>query len=192
MKKKKIRLAMQIITVIMTFLIILFVIYGFKENIFGSDDGLIHFIENCGIIAPIVFIFIQIIQVILPVIPGGASCLAGVIAFGGFYGFLYNYIGLCIGSICSFFLAKIYGNKLIEFLFKRDTIDKYLGYVKSKKFEKIFIWGIILPGAPDDLLCYMAGFSKMNFWTFLYTILLAKPLTLVFYSLFQSYFPLFN
>ncbi len=192
MRKKKIGLAMHFVTIIITILIVLFVIYGFKENIFHSDDGLIHFIESCGIVAPIIFIFIQIIQVIFPIIPGGASCLAGVIAFGAFYGFIYNYIGLCLGSICSFFLAKIYGNKLIEFLFKKDTIDKYLIYVKSNKFKKVFIWGIILPGAPDDLLCYMAGFSKMNFWTFFYTIILAKPITLIFYSLFKDYFPPFN
>lgn len=189
MKKKIFKLTMQIIASIITILMILFLIYGLKENIFSSNSTLMDFIKNCGIIAPIAFILVQVIQVVFPVIPGGASCLIGVMLFGGFYGFLYNYIGLCLGSICSFLLAKFYGTKIIDLLFKKDTINQYLSYVRSNKFNKIFIWGIILPGAPDDLLCYIAGFSKMNFQTFLLTIILGKPITLIFYSIFSDYFP---
>ena len=188
MKKKIFKITMQTIASITTILMVLFIIYGFKENIFSSNSILMDFIKKCGILAPVVFIIVQIIQVIFPVIPGGASCLIGVMLFGGFYGFLYNYIGLCLGSICSFFLARIYGTKIVDLLFKKDTTNQYLGYVRSNKFDKIFIWGIILPGTPDDLLCYIAGFSKMKFQTFLLTIILGKPITLIFYSIFRYYF----
>lgn len=179
---RKIKIIANTITVLMTLLIILFIYFGIKKGIFSSDESLVNYMKQFGAIAPLLFILIQIIQVIFPVIPGGASCLAGVLAFGPIPGFIYNYIGLCIGSIIVFFLSRNYGMKLIEKLFCQETIDKYLKYIKTKKFDKIFFWGILLPGAPDDLLCYMSGITTMSFKTFLWIILLGKPLTLVFYS----------
>lgn len=58
----------------------------------------------------LVFVFIQIVQVVIPIIPGGISCLAGVILFGAGMGFVYNYVGICIGSVIAFLIAKAYGN----------------------------------------------------------------------------------
>lgn len=190
-RKKVFKILTNLISILITIGIIIFIIYGTKSGIFKSRDVLVSYISNYGIFGPIIFIFIQIIQVVFPVIPGGASCFAGVLAFGGIMGFVYNYIGLCIGSICSYLLAKKYGMKIINFFFKEETVNKYIKYVKSKKFDKVFAWGIFLPGAPDDLLCYISGISSMSFKKFLLIILLGKPLTLLFYSLFIYYFPYF-
>lgn len=190
-KKNFFKVLTNLVSIFITIAIIIFIVYGIKSGIFKSRDALVEYIGKYGYFGPMVFVFIQIIQVIFPIIPGGASCFAGVLAFGGIMGFLYNYVGLCIGSICSYFLAKKYGMKIINFFFKEETVNKYIGYVKSKKFDKIFAWGIFLPGAPDDLLCYISGVSSMSFKKFLIIILLGKPLTLLFYSLFISYFPYF-
>lgn len=182
----------EIITIIMTILIIIFIIYALKCGIFSSNDRLINYMKSFGLLAPLIFIFIQIIQVIFPVIPGGASCLAGVLAFGPVEGFIYNYIGLCIGSVISFSLSKKYGMGIIKKLFKEETINKYLNYIKEKKFDKIFFYGILMPGAPDDLLCYIAGITHINYKMFIKTILICKPLTLIFYSLFMYIMPYIN
>ncbi len=179
---------MTIVTILTTILLILFIVYGLKVGFFESNDALIRQIRQYGIIGPLFFLLIQVVQVIFPVIPGGASCFAGVLAFGPFEGFLYNYLGLCVGSIAAFYLSRRYGLPLIKKLFKEQTVDKYLGYIKTKTFERIFFWGILLPGAPDDLLCYIAGISDITSKRFVYIILLCKPLTLIFYSCFMKYF----
>ena len=156
----------------------------------GLEDKevLVSYMNSLGFIAPFFFLFLQAFQVVFPVIPGGASCLAGVLAFGPIEGFIYNYVGLTLGSIVSFFLSRNFGLPLINKLFKKETVDKYLGYVRTKKFEKIFFFGIFLPGAPDDLLCYIAGISGLTFFRFLFIILIGKPFTLIFYSLFTNLF----
>ena len=187
----KLKILFSVITIIMTILICIFIIYALKVGVFESPEKLVKYIKEYGVMAPIIFIFIQIIQVVLPVIPGGASCLAGVLAFGGFAGFIYNYIGLCIGSVIAFLLSRKYGIKLVLKLFKEETVNKYVSYIKNKKFEKIFFWGIFLPGAPDDLLCYVAGVSNISFKKFLVIIILGKPLALYLYSQFINVFPSF-
>ena len=45
-------------------------------------------------------------------------------------------------------LSRNFGLPLIKKLFKEETINKYLKYIRTKKFEAIFFWGILLPGAP--------------------------------------------
>ena len=93
-----------------------------------------------------------------------------------------------MGSICAFYLSRKYGIKLIYKLFCKETIEKYLKYIQTNKFEKIFFWGIFLPGFPDDLLCYIAGISNMKFKRFLGIIIIGKPFALIMYSLFMNLF----
>ena len=73
-KKKWLKNLFNIVTIIMTVLIVIFIIYGIRLGIFKDKNILIDYMRKFGVIAPLVFIFIQIIQVIFPVIPGGASC----------------------------------------------------------------------------------------------------------------------
>ena len=184
MEQKQIKFISRTITIIITLLLIVFIIYGFREGLFTSNEKLVEYIAGYGTIGPIIFMLLQIVQVIFPVIPGGASCLVGVLAFGPIWGFIYNYVGLCLGSMVVFYLSRRYGLRLIRKLFSKETVDKYLGYIRTNKFNWIFTIGIFFPGAPDDLLCYIAGVSKMKWHQFIWVILLGKPLTLVFYSLF--------
>lgn len=179
---------MTIITVIITIILVAFIIYAVKMNLLTSPELLVDKIKTYGLIGPLIFLFLQMVQVVFPVIPGGASCLAGVLAFGPVEGFIYNYVGLTLGSIAAYMLSKNFGLPLIKKLFKEETINKYLKYIRTKKFETIFFWGIFLPGAPDDLLCYIAGISELTFKKFLIIILVGKPLTLIFYSLFIKLF----
>lgn len=190
MEKNDTRLkkVMVIITIIITVLLVAFIIYALKMNLLTSKDILVEKIKSFGFIGPAIFLLLQVVQVVFPVIPGGASCLAGVLAFGPIEGFIYNYVGLSLGSVVAYLLSRNFGLPLIKKLFQQETIDKYLKYIKDKKFEKIFFLGILLPGAPDDLLCYIAGISEMTLKKFVIIILLAKPLTLIFYSLFVKLF----
>lgn len=180
----------KIVTILMTVLIVSFIVYGIQLGIFQDNKVLIHFVKQFGWIGPLVFILIQIIQVIFPVIPGGASCLAGVLAFGPVEGFIYNYIGLCIGSIASYMLSSKYGEGIIRKFFSDEQVDKYLNYIRTERFNWIFALGILLPGAPDDLLCYVAGVSNLKLKDFIWIILIGKPLTLLGYSLFMNVLPI--
>lgn len=185
---KNIKNIFKITTIIVTILLIIFIIYGLKLGFFKDKMILVKYMKKFGIFAPLFFIALQAFQVVFPVIPGGASCLAGVLSFGSIMGFIYNYIGLTIGSVIAFYLSRKYGLNLIKKIFKEETINKYLKYIRNNKFTTVFFWGIFLPGAPDDLLCYIAGLSKMTYKKFIIIVLLGKPLALIMYSVFMQLF----
>lgn len=176
----------KLVAIVITLLMVMFIVYAFKLGIFDDKMFLVNYISKLGFIAPVIFIGLQIFQVIIPIIPGGISCLAGVLAFGPVFGFIYNYIGLIIGSIIVYYLSKKYGIILIKKIFSLDIINKYLRYVDDNCFKKIFFVAILLPWFPDDFLCYIAGISNIRFKSFLLILLICKPVSLLFYSLFMN------
>ena len=143
-------------------LMILICVYFFSQGYFTNPQLLQATLSKAGILAPLLFILLQIIQVIIPIIPGGASSALGITAFGAVNGFIYNYIGICIGSICIFLLVRKYGQGIILKLCKKKDYDKYMKYTyDQKKFDTFFMLAIFLPCAPDDLLCMLAGLTHM-------------------------------
>lgn len=165
-----------------------FVIYGLKSNIFTDQRALSNFLDKVGIYGPLIFLIIQTVQVIIPIIPGNVSCAVGVLVFGPVYGFIYNYTSIVFGSILVFFLSRKYGMGIIKRLFSEKTINKYLGWLDEKKrFDKLFALAIFLPVAPDDLLCYLAGLTKMSVKKYVLILVLLKPFTILSYSLLLKY-----
>ena len=176
--------AVNIISILGLILTAGFMYWAWKQGILTSQENMQKFIMGFGTAAGIIFVLIQIIQVIIPVIPGGVSCVAGVIVFGAGMGFVYNYVGICIGSILVFLIAKRYGRPLMVKMFDKKLIDKYESWTeKNGRFTKLFALAIFLPVAPDDFLCYLAGTTRMKLKTFTAVILLGKPLSIAAYSM---------
>ena len=163
---------------------LVFCAVGWRAGIFNSQEALHRFITGCGTAGIGVFIFFQAVQVVIPILPGGLGCLAGVLLFGAWQGFLFNYIGICIGSILAFVLARCYGRPLLVLLFGADKVDRYHAWTeKNDRFTKLFAFAIFFPVAPDDILCFMAGTTAMRLSQFTAIILLAKPFAIALYSL---------
>lgn len=178
------RAALNAATVIGLLLVLIFLFMGCRLGIFGSPEKLRSFLLNFGLWAPAVFVFIQAVQVIVPILPGNIGCVAGVIAFGPGMGFVYNYIGICAGSVIAFLLARKYGRAFVQAVTNEKQFMKYENWLeKGNKFDWLFGIAIFLPVAPDDLLCYLAGLTKMRLRRFVWIILLGKPLALWLYSM---------
>lgn len=188
--KSKSKLILNILTIIGIAAVIFFIYFAVKERWFLDNEILLTKIKSFGLLAPLCFILIQMVQVVLPVIPGGASCLVGVMAFGAVGGFIYNYVGLVLGSICSFLLSRKFGMSIINKLFKEKDIKKALDKINNSKYDLIFFLIILLPGLPDDLFCYISGITKMSLKKFTLIILIGKPLTLLVYSICFQFFPI--
>lgn len=182
-KKVSSKKILQLISVLGIVLTVIAVIYGYQKGIFTSADKLQALVKEAGIWGPLLFIGIQLIQVVVPIIPGGITCVAGIVIFGPIAGFLYNYIGIVVGSIINFALARSYGQTFIRSMVSEKLYEKYVGWLnKGERFDKLFALAIFFPVAPDDFLCMLAGLTKMTYKKFTAIILLGKPAALLAYS----------
>ena len=96
------------------------------------------FVNRFGMIGALIFVLIQIVQVVFPIIPGGISCLAGVLLFGAVSGFFYNYIGICVGSCIAFGIARSSKTGAAYKIFLMRLSEKIPDMIELHDFEIIY------------------------------------------------------
>lgn len=182
-REAKIRFIINILGIFGIILTAVLFVKGYRMELFTSPEALEIFLQGLGKAAPFVFVIIQIIQTVIPIIPGALTCPAGAMIFGVGYGFLLNFIGIMIGSCANFFLARKYGRSLVKTLAGEKTYGKYIGWLdQGARFDKLFTFGMFFPVSPADFLCLMAGLSSMSFKKFFVILALGKPITLFLYT----------
>lgn len=167
-------------------------IYGKYIGIFSSTHSLQVFIRQFGSCAVLVFILLQVIQVIVPILPGGISTVAGLVLFGPFLGILYSYIGLVIGAVIGFLLIRKYGVGLAKLFLSPKKFQQFQSIVENnqKTIKRFLIITLLIPFAPDDLICLAAGLTTISFKDYLKILLFFKPWSIAIYGLLMLY--LFN
>ena len=173
----------NIISVLMLVVFTILGYLGYRAGLFNSLDSFRAYILSKGKLAPLFFMLIQVVQIVLPVIPGGLTTVFGVIIFGAFWGFIYNYISICIGSILVFFISRNFGKSIVIRIFGKDIFEKYHHKIHDKSYEKFFALAILFPVAPDDFLCYLSGLTDMSFKKFASIIFLFKGPSIFLYSM---------
>jgi uncharacterized membrane protein YdjX (TVP38/TMEM64 family) len=124
------------------------------------------FILSFGAYSPLAYILLQIIQVIVAPIPGGAIEFLGGYLFGVKAGFIYSMIGLILGSWAAFSLARIFEKIAVEKFVSERTRKKFDYLVEHEGVILSFIL-FLLPGFPKDALCYILGLTPMHLGIFL-------------------------
>lgn len=167
----------------------LFLFKGYLDGHFRSIESLRAYIGGFGLLAPLVLVLIQAIQVVLPVLPGFLGCIVGAGMFGAMGGFWCNYIGISAGSIIAFLLARYFGVGLVRYMIPLEKYHRFVAWMNRRRsYTAVLFLAILLPLAPDDFLCYFSGLTGMSTRRFTWIILLGKPWCILGYSIFFAYF----
>ncbi len=137
--------------------------YYFKfSHIFKSPNLLKELIRSYGNFSILVFVLMQVIQVVVFFIPGEFIQVAGGYIFGTFLGGIISLMGIMLGSIIVYFIANNYGRPFVEkiILNKKVKFFKKILSAGSKR-NAVFIFYLI-PGIPKDALTYICGVSKIS------------------------------
>src|SRR3989344_3185699 len=134
------------------------------------------------VLAPVLFIFLRAIPIVIPPIPGVPLDLVGVTMFGWKFGLLLALIGAHIGAAASFFIARYFRESAVKYFVPLQKLhDLEAQYSERKKF-----WGLValrfITSPFFDYASYAAGLTKMSFWTFiLSTFIGVLPFAFVIY-----------
>jgi uncharacterized membrane protein YdjX (TVP38/TMEM64 family) len=135
--------------------------------------NLLPWLHHLGPWAAVVFVVLQIVQVLVVWIPGTPFEIAGGIAFGIWGGTLLSSIGIALGSLCAFGLARCLGKAGVDnWLSKHDF--RLLGrLVHHPRLELMLAAVFFLPFLPKKPFCYLAGLSDVKPFRFLWVTTLA-------------------
>ena len=156
--------------------ILYFLIYYYNSQIWLSITKVYHLyqdheafkkvISSYGAYAPLAYVLLQILQVVIAPIPGGAIEFLGGVLFGVKAGLVYSMIGLILGSWLAFSLARIFEKVAVEKFVSKETRKKFDYLVEHEGVILSFIL-FLLPGFPKDALCYILGLTPMHLGIFL-------------------------
>jgi uncharacterized membrane protein YdjX (TVP38/TMEM64 family) len=135
-------------------------------DIFHNRHELKGFIRSFGPYSPLAFILLQVIQVVVAPVPGGAVEFLGGYLFGVEAGFIYSMVGLLIGSWFAFSLARIFEKWAVEKFVSEQTLKKF-DYLIGHEGLIISLLLFLIPGFPKDALCYILGLTPMHLGIFL-------------------------
>jgi uncharacterized membrane protein YdjX (TVP38/TMEM64 family) len=124
------------------------------------------YISSYGPYSPLAYILLQVIQVVVAPIPGGAIEFLGGYLFGAKAGFVYSMTGVFLGSWMAFSLARIFEKIAVEKFVSEQTRRKFDYLVEHEGVILSFIL-FLLPGFPKDALCYILGLTPMHLGIFL-------------------------
>lgn len=148
--------------VIILILILIFLTIFIKNiSIFESKEQIRLFVIGFGIWAPLALIILQVIQVVIPFIPGGLLTLSGGFIFGKYLGTLYSIVGMVIGSFIVFTISKRLGRPFVEKIINRKKLRKY-DHFFEKHGEITLFFSRLMPFFPHDIISYSIGLTSMS------------------------------
>ncbi|MFP4431386.1 MAG: TVP38/TMEM64 family protein [Spirochaetaceae bacterium] len=143
-------------------------------EVFSSRESIRAFVERFDPYVPVAFFVLQVVQVVVAPIPGNVTAVAGGALLGLWGGFLVSTLGLLVGSLIAFGLARYFGRPVVETLVAPEIVNKYVDTMANRHFV-VLLAIFLVPFFPDDALCFVAGLSALPVPAFLLLVVLSRP-----------------
>lgn len=134
---------------------------------FSSVEDVQAFFDRYHSQSIFVYIGIQIIQIVFCVIPGAAIQFSAGYIFHFWLGLFLSLVGVLLGSVLTYYIARILGHDAMHMIFGEEKIQSALDKINSKKGVIVVFLIYLIPGVPKDLFTYAAGLSEMKLRLFL-------------------------
>ncbi len=144
------------------------------------------FFKDNAVWGIVVFLVLQIIQIVVALIPGGIIQIIAGVAFGGFWGTLLSVIGCLMGSFIVFSLVRRFGKPIVEAFIDSKGIKEFSFLTDAKKLEMMVFILFLIPGIPKDALTYIAPLTKIKISVFLTLATLARIPAMIMSCVFGS------
>jgi len=163
-RKKKILVAFL---TVLPLLVVIVYIYLNPVSFFVNQEAIREYVLRFGFWAPLIFIGVQVVQVVVTPISHYVVGIVGGMLFGVWWGSVLNWIGRVIGHSVAFFLARKLGKPVANRFVGEKNLNKYdaLWRKSGGAFTLFLIY--FLPLFPDDEISYIVGLSSMPYKYFL-------------------------
>lgn len=183
-KKDKLRKKFKTFSAIFKLMLLLIIlvglplyIYFFQHDIieqFSSLDQVEAFFNEYKTKSIFIYIAFQVIQIIICVIPGQALQFTAGYMYGFWMGYLWSFVGALIGTVATYYIAKVLGHDAMHLIFGEERIKSMLKTFNSKRAMILIFLFYLIPGLPKDLCSYVAGLSEMKLKPFLIISLVGR------------------
>ena len=131
-------------------------------------------IDSLGFFGYLTAIGIQTAQVVIAFLPGEPIEIILGFLYGPFWGTVFCLIGIVIGTLIIYALAKLIGKPFLSLFIDVDKLNDYRFLNSKAKKDYIVFTLFFIPGTPKDILTYFVPFIKMHPIRFILISLFAR------------------
>lgn len=145
------------------------------------------FLAGAGWLAPLIYMFLRVIAIVVTVVPNAPLDIAGGMLFGPFWGTIYALLGSEAGAIACFLLARHLGREAITRLLHRDIT--FSNRIARRQLAYLVLFARLEPVFSFALVSYGAGLTSMSLRSFaLCTLIGMTPGTIILNYYGKSFF----
>ncbi len=145
------------------------------------------FLAEGGRLAPLVYVLLRVVAIVVSVVPNAPLDVAGGMLFGPFWGTIYALLGSEAGAIACFLLARHFGREAITRFLHRDI--SFSNRIARRHLPYIVLFARLEPVFSFALVSYGAGLTGMSLRSFaLSTLIGMTPGTIILNYYGKSFF----
>ncbi len=154
----------------------IYVYFAYPELIdrFKSLDEINKLLKQYKTASIFLFIGLQIFQIIVSILPGQALQFAAGYAYHFWLGFLFSILGVALGTVITFYLARLLGKNALQVIFGEEKFSRFVHTLNTKRSFVVLFVIFLIPGIPKDLFTYAAGVSEIRIVPFLLLSLIGR------------------
>ena len=164
-KKKLYKLILNIVLIIgfLAGMVFVTIKYGPMVTEFArKPEQMRNTLNSFGWKGVLIFMLLQVLQVVVAAIPGEITQLAGGYIYGTWLGTLYSLSGIVLGSVLVFYVSRLLGYSLVKTFVSKKNLEKFDFMINSNKSEITMFLLFLIPGIPKDILTYLAGLTPIK------------------------------
>lgn len=129
--------------------------------IIKDRDAVVAYLDQFGVLAPVLLAFILALQVLVAAIPGHILMLSAGYLFGFIKAFMICLAVTVGASQMAFWLARTAGRPVVERLAPIHVLNKWNKAAENKGLV-FFTFSFMLPIFPADVMNFVAGLSSIS------------------------------
>lgn len=131
------------------------------QQLASSPEEVRAFFEGLGVWGLAILFLLQAAQVVVSLIPASPIMVAGVAAFGPWWGFSLSLSGAVAGSVMAFVMGRRFGRPMVVRLVGEKVLDKYAGKLGADGWWMLVALALPIP-VGGDAACSLAGLSEIK------------------------------
>jgi uncharacterized membrane protein YdjX (TVP38/TMEM64 family) len=169
-KLKKILLAIAFVT-------IFYLIVALALQTIGLENAQL-FVKKAGAWAPVVFIALCAVSLIIAPLSGSSLFVVGGTLFGKHNAFLLSYIASILGCSTNFWISRKFGRKVAQRFIGKANLDELDKFINKLKSSRSILYMIVIMPLSQDIVSYAIGLTKIKYTHFLIALIISSTIVI--------------
>ncbi|MGB3636634.1 MAG: VTT domain-containing protein [Rivularia sp. (in: cyanobacteria)] len=136
------------------------------------------FVKKTGVWAPVVFVALCSVSLILAPLSGSSLFVVGGTLFGKHNAFLLSYIASIIGCSANFWISRKLGRKVAQRFIGKPNLEELDKFINKFKGSRSILYMVMAMPFSQDIVSYAIGLTKIKYTYFLIALILSSTIVI--------------